>query len=92
MTIIDEATTTWWMNVPCKGEPASTFYELDGRGQVRRTGGYKRARSICAACEHRDACLAEAIDIEDYAGFRAGLTPRELQVVGQRRRRRAAHQ
>lgn len=56
------------------------------KGTTVRKDPYVDARRVCAACPVAADCLAYAVAIGDYHGFRAGYTPDELeQLIRQRR-------
>lgn len=71
-------TSQWWRHAACRTEPKSTFFQLTNNGGDRVSDGpwFDQARTICASCPVRSACLADALATEctPRIGFRAGLT------------------
>ena len=74
---------SWRDQAACRqpGLPADTFFPRDPN--TKRRDPWEQARDICAWCpEHvREACLTEALDLGDFAGMRAGLTPDERRAL-----------
>lgn len=48
---------------------------------------YDKAREICNSCSVRLFCLEAAIEHEEVAGMRGGLTPKEYMALAKQRRR-----
>lgn len=66
----DDLDRGWMLRAACRDEdPALWFPD---------TTDYQQARAICDGCPVKDACLNDALALRDFAGMRAGLTPKQL--------------
>ncbi len=66
-------TPDWYADAACRGMDPEIFFPTTKRAA-------DRAKSICAGCEVRTQCLADAIESE-ADGVRGGLTERERRRV-----------
>ena len=72
----------WRSRAACRGVDPELFFPTAEDGPVR-DAQVAVAKSVCASCPVREACLAEALERMPY-GIAGGLTPEERR--GQRRR------
>ena len=72
---------TWRERGRCKGADPAVFYPEDDEDE-----GIE-AKSICATCVVREACLEYAITAREKIGVWGGYTARERRRLVRRRRR-----
>lgn len=60
----------WWNFALCREVDAELFFPETGVNAGT-------AKSICASCEVREACLADALATDDRFGVRGGLSALE---------------
>lgn len=77
---------TWRADAACEGASAVHFYppssiESREQRQKRETA----ARSLCAACSVRDACLEYALYVQEPYGIWGGLSEMERRRLQRRR-------
>lgn len=79
---------TWWEGAACRGQDASVFFapayfEKRAEKLARETV----AKSYCAVCPVREACLEEALGTRDPHGVWGGLNEMERRALVRERRR-----
>lgn len=74
----------WREEAACKGRPARIWFPGAIPDGLRATAGdpYAYARSICAGCPAKDACLAYALETREPNGLWGGLDPVERRALG----------
>lgn len=68
--------TDWLTDAACVGEDPAIFFAEETANRYT----YQDARTVCARCVVREACLEDALLSETRstrAGFRGGLTAKE---------------
>ncbi len=72
---IDEA---WQPKASCRGEQASVFFPPSyAERKDEKLARESKAKSICAQCPVRRACLDYALTIHEQHGIWGGLTEQE---------------
>lgn len=67
---------SWTDKAACKGAPVEVFYPADSD-----VDGQVTAKRMCFSCPVRDACLEEAMRLNDRYGVFGGLTRKERQSL-----------
>lgn len=80
--LLDVEDATWRRQAACRGVDPSIFFPPDDGGRVR-SSVYAKARSICASCPVRLACLKEHAD--ELHGCWGGTSPKERQDLRHQR-------
>lgn len=70
----------WWDLGACRGLDASVFYPEDEEEAAV-------AKSVCADCSVRTACLEYALSVREKAGVWGGATERDRRRIIRQRRR-----
>ena len=76
--------TSWREFARCRGVDPETFYPVSDDDDAA-----DEAKSICALCPVREACLEYALSTREKNGVWGGLTERERRRVLRRRRKTA---
>lgn len=76
----------WQARAECRTAPLAAFFPPDlGRGRPRKDGTpvdpYADARPYCARCPVVRECLEHSLSYDVQAGFAAGRTPRERELL-----------
>jgi len=75
----------WQHNAACKGDDASLFYPpLRFEAKDVRFTRERRAKSMCATCEVRTACLGYALRTSEPHGIWGGLNEFERRELALR--------
>lgn len=72
----------WWDLGACRGLDASVFYPDDDDSA-------EYAKSVCAGCSVKSACLEYALSVREKAGVWGGATERDRRRMIRQRRRTA---
>jgi len=80
--LIDQVEGGWRSFARCHGLDPETFYPVSEHDAAE-------AKSVCALCPVREACLEHALTRREKHGVWGGLTERERRRVLRRRRRSA---
>lgn len=70
----------WWEVGACKGLDSAIFYPDDEPEA-------QAAKSVCAGCSVRSACLDHALTFREKAGVWGGATERDRRRILRQRRR-----
>jgi WhiB family redox-sensing transcriptional regulator len=76
--------TSWRQLARCRGVDPEVFYPVSDDDEAA-----EEAKSICADCPVREACLEFALSTREKNGVWGGLTERERRRVLRRRRKTA---
>jgi WhiB family redox-sensing transcriptional regulator len=76
--------TSWREFARCRGVDPEVFYPVSDDDEAA-----EEAKSICALCPVREACLEFALSTREKNGVWGGLTERERRRVLRRRRKTA---
>jgi WhiB family redox-sensing transcriptional regulator len=79
----------WQEEAACTGMDLDLFFGRDGEPAAEREARERRARSGCATCPVRAACLDHAMTVPERYGVWGGMSEDE-RAAHRRRRRRAA--
>ncbi len=71
----------WWDLGACRGLDAAIFYPDD-------EAEAQAAKSVCASCAVRQACLDHALSFREKAGVWGGATERDRRRIIRQRRRK----
>lgn len=72
---------TWQARAECRTAPLEVFFPPDAERGGRRGDVYAAARPYCARCPVAHECLEHALRHDVQAGFAAGRTPRERELL-----------
>jgi WhiB family redox-sensing transcriptional regulator len=72
----------WQSKAACQGLDPEIFYPLDDEDA-------EEAKTVCAACPVREACLEHALGYREKEGVWGGATERERRRIIRQRRRTA---
>lgn len=75
----------WQDHAACRGLDPQIFFPDDDEDETAAAS----ARSICATCRVREACLEYAVGRREPSGVWGGATDRERRRIIRRRRRAA---
>lgn len=84
MTQTASTTPTWRALAACTGIDPVIFYPSSEDESDARA-----AKSVCAVCEVREACLEHALMVREKDGIWGGATERERRRIIRQRRRTA---
>jgi WhiB family redox-sensing transcriptional regulator len=70
----------------CKSEDPDLFFAPDFERMADWEARIAKAKAVCARCPVRDACLAYALDTDQWFGIWGGLTEDERRVLLRQRR------
>ena len=68
---------TDWDQAACNGQDTSIFFDHEDTRGEKRAASLAVARSICATCSIRTACLTYAVETVQAFGVWGGLTAAE---------------
>ena len=71
----------WYLHGACRGLDAAIFYPAPAGAE-----DVARALAVCAGCDVRETCLAQALGRRELTGIWGGTTERERRQVLRRRR------
>jgi WhiB family redox-sensing transcriptional regulator len=79
---------TDWDQAACNGQDTSIFFDHEDTRGEKRAASLAVARSICATCTIRSACLDYALESTQAFGVWGGLTAAERSeiIVAKQRR------
>lgn len=81
---------SWMQDAACRGEDLVLFFGPDGERPKQKDVREREAKSICAQCPVRNACLDYALTRPEKYGTWGGLNEDERASERRRRMRRAA--
>ena len=84
MSQIASTTPAWRDRAACAGIDPGIFYPASEDESDARA-----AKSVCAVCEVREACLEHALLVREKEGIWGGATERERRRIIRQRRRSA---
>jgi len=73
---------SWRQRAACRGVDPDIFYPVSDEGA-------EEAKSICATCSVRQACIEHALAAREREGVWGGLTERERRRIVRQRRKSA---
>jgi WhiB family transcriptional regulator, redox-sensing transcriptional regulator len=79
--------STWRERAACAAADSRLFFGHQGEGQQERRRREAAAKAICARCQVRQACAADALAHREPFGVWGGLTESErraLRITGAR--------
>ncbi|HEX6844143.1 MAG TPA: WhiB family transcriptional regulator [Actinomycetota bacterium] len=78
----------WWEGAACRGQDASVFFApAYFEKRAEKLAREAVAKSYCARCPVREACLEEALATRDPHGVWGGLNEMERRALERERRR-----
>lgn len=88
MNVPQQAAEKWWHSAACREYGPGLFEPSPGRTGLDHAQ-IAAARAICDTCPLwvREACLEDALTLDDRTTFRAGTTPEQRKVIARKRKR-----
>ena len=84
--VAKSAVMSWQLKAACRGPHAAVFFPPEGvEAKHQRAARELEAKSICASCSVRQACLDYALAIEEPLGIWGGLNEFERKRISARR-------